>query len=125
MLISRKWIFALATCICAANVCAEDWNDYKHTSDSSLVWRRSDHKALTLNSEGNKGIEVMSVSPDGLWGLHKGDRITSLNNTPVYLVSDLLEKLPRTDEDTATLGVVNNGNARTVSVTSEAYKALK
>lgn len=122
MRVSKQWIFALAIGIGAASAQAEDWRDYKHTSDTTLVWRRSDHKALTLNSDG-RGVDVVSVSFEGLWGLHKGDHITSLDNTTVHQVSDFLDRLPRTG--TASLAVINDGKTRSLSMTSEPYQALK
>jgi len=87
----------------------------------SLSVLSSDLRSLLRIPANTDGIVILSVTPGGLAdeaGLHSGDVITTINNTPITDMSDFFEALSSDKDGTALLDVYSQGALRYVALDS-------
>jgi len=90
-----------------------------YQSDSTLRWH-DNGRYLHLTADKRGGVDVLGVTPAGLWGLAEGDTIVQADGRPVSNVAGLLATLRAHGETPLPLVVRHAGVERSVLLASDA-----
>ena len=119
-------IGTLALAATMASAAHAAWPGYIkiHGTTDNLTWHSANDRALELSSKDGKGIEVVTISPEGQDGLHKGDLITAVDGHAVAHVVDLVTFANAHMKDQAKLSVSRGGHDIDVMLPDGALGAL-
>ena len=95
-----------------------------HGTTDNLTWHSANDRALELSSKDGKGIKVVTISPEGQDGLHKGDLITAVDGHAVAHAVDLVTFANAHMQDQAKLSVSRRGHDMDVMLANVALGAL-
>lgn len=95
-----------------------------HGTTDNLAWQSENDRALELSSKDGRGITVVTISPEGQDGLHKGDLITAVDGHAVAHVVDLVTFANAHMQDQAKLSVSRGGHDIDVMLPDGALGAL-
>ena len=92
----------------------------QHNGYGSLRWLDGRNR-LVLSANGAEGVRVVSVQPDGLFGLNASDVILDVNGQSVNQIGALLDQLQATKPAPAKLRVRHGDSSRVLALTADEY----
>jgi S1-C subfamily serine protease len=95
-----------------------------HGTTDNLTWHGAKDRAVELSSKDGRGIKVVTISPEGQDGLHKGDLITAVDGYVVAHVVDLVTFANAHMKDPAKLSVSRDDHTMDVVLAAGELGAL-